>query len=87
MKIKFYHSALCPRCLMVGRTLRKLQNNYPDLEVEKIEITTSPLESFRQGVRMIPTLSAGNQRLTGIYLTQDTIRDFLKKLYHSQSLG
>ncbi len=86
MKITFYHSALCPRCLMVGRTLLKLQNDYPDLEIEKIEVTTSPLQSFRQGVRMIPTLSAVNLKLAGIYLTQDTIRNFLEKLYHSQPL-
>jgi len=77
MKITFYHSALCLRCLLVGRTLQKLQQEYPDLVVEKIEVTTHPVESLRNGVRIIPTLMADGQKLSGIILTPASVRDFV----------
>lgn len=81
MKITFYQSALCPRCLLVGRALQKLQEQHPDLVVEKIEVITRPVESLRQGIRIIPALTAGGRKLSGIILTPAAVREFIEKIY------
>jgi len=86
MKITFYHSVLCPRCLLVGRTLKRLQKEYPNLAVEKVEVTTRPAESLRNGVRIIPTLTAEGQRLSGIILTPAAVRQFVERIYQKRSL-
>ncbi len=64
---------------MVGRVLKKLQEEFPDLVVEKVEATTNPLASLRQGVKMIPTLIAEDKKLTGIILSEKKVRDFIIK--------
>jgi glutaredoxin len=79
MKITFYHSILCPRCLLVGRTLQKLQLEFPELAVEKIEVTARPAESLRNGIRMIPTLTAGDNKLSGLFLTPTAVRKFVEQ--------
>lgn len=81
MRIQFYRSALCPRCLLVSRQLAKLSREYVDLEVEEIEVTTSPLKSWQDGVRLIPALRAGDKHLSGIVLTPGEVRDFIAALY------
>ncbi|RJX31703.1 MAG: hypothetical protein C4531_07250 [Desulfurivibrio sp.] len=85
MKIVFYHSIVCPRCLLVGRTLRQLQCEFPDLAVEKVEVTVRPLESLRNGIRMIPALTCRDQRLFGLILTPAAIREFVEKAYQGQA--
>ncbi|MBI4793663.1 MAG: hypothetical protein HY789_13255 [Deltaproteobacteria bacterium] len=84
MKITFYHSVLCPRCLLVGLVLNKLREKYRDLDIARIEVTTSPVESLRQGVRIIPTLMAGGDKLSGIILTPAAVREFVEKAYRSR---
>ncbi|MEW6520616.1 MAG: hypothetical protein AB1461_14520 [Thermodesulfobacteriota bacterium] len=86
MKLVFYHSIVCPRCLLVGRMLKRLQQEYPDLLVEKVEVTSRPLESLRQGIRMIPTLAADERRLAGLFLTPAAVRHFVEKIYRKRSL-
>jgi len=84
MKITFYQSALCPRCLLVGWALQKLQEEYLDLVVEKIDVTARPVDSLRKGIRIIPTLTAEGQKLSGIILTPAAVREFVEKIYRGQ---
>jgi predicted DsbA family dithiol-disulfide isomerase len=86
MKIVFYHSVLCPRCLLVGRTLKRLQEEHPDLVVEKVEVTTHPAESLRQGIRIIPALTAEGRKLSGLILTPAAVREFVEKIYPGPAL-
>lgn len=84
MKIEFYRTFLCPRCLLVAKTLKKLQQEFPDIEVESIEIARN-LNRFRAAkIRTIPTLKAGDMTLTGILLTPAKIRRFLLHIAHSR---
>jgi hypothetical protein len=66
--------------MLVGRELTKLQQEFPELEIEKVDILTHPGRTFKDGVRMIPTLKAGDRVLTGIFLSPSEIRDFVKKV-------
>lgn len=81
MRIQFYRSSLCPRCLLVSRQLARLSREYGDLEVEEIEVITSPVKSWQEGVRLIPALRAGDKRLSGLVLTPAQVRDFITALY------
>jgi hypothetical protein len=80
MKIIFYKSSLCPRCALVGLALRKIIKAHPAaLELETVEVTTSPLRTWRDGIRMIPALRCGEQILAGFTLTKAAISAFLEK--------
>ncbi|EKD38654.1 MAG: hypothetical protein ACD_75C00655G0002, partial [uncultured bacterium] len=38
MKVEFYRTFLCPRCLLVARELKRLRREFPHLEIETIEV-------------------------------------------------
>lgn len=63
--------------MLVGRELTKLQKEFPELQIEKVDILTNPGRTFKDGVRMIPTLKAGDRTLTGIYLSSAQVREFV----------
>jgi len=63
--------------MLVGRELTKLQKEFPELQIEKVEILTSPGRTFKDGVRMIPTLKVGDRTLTGVYLSSAQVRGFV----------
>lgn len=78
--VTFYHSVICPRCQMAGLSLSRLLAEFPGVSVEKVELLTNLDRSRRDGVARIPTLLAGERRLTGFYLTKKHIRRFLESL-------
>lgn len=78
MKIEFYRTFLCPRCLLVARELKRLRQEFPHLEIETIEVTTNIERVRKAKIKTVPTLLAGEARLTGILLTPAKIRHFLR---------
>jgi predicted DsbA family dithiol-disulfide isomerase len=78
--VTFYHSMICPRCHMAGLSLSSLLDDFPDIELEKIEYLTNLGSAHKAGVRQIPTLMSGDQKLNGFYLTKSRIRRFLESL-------
>lgn len=77
MKVEFYRTLLCPRCLYVAHELKRLQREFPHLEIETIEVATNLGRTREAGVRTVPALKVGNATLTGILLTPGRIRRFL----------
>lgn len=75
--IVFYKSSLCPRCMLVRRELTRLRREYPELEVEEVDVVLNPLRAWRSGIRMIPALRAGGDLLAGIVLAPEEIRRFV----------
>lgn len=75
--IVFYKSSLCPRCMLVKRELTRLRQEYPELEVEEIDVVFSPLQAWCSGIRMIPALKAGDDILAGFLLRAKQIRQFV----------
>ncbi|MCB2184129.1 MAG: hypothetical protein KQH63_19060 [Desulfobulbaceae bacterium] len=69
--------------MFVGRALKKMQEEFTDLTVEEVEVTTNPLLTLRHGIKMIPTLVAGSKRLSGFILNKNEIRRFIRELYDS----
>lgn len=65
--------------MMVDRALTKILKDYPDIEVEKVDIMTSPARAWKEGIRMIPALKSGKEILSGILLSEEGIRRFVQK--------
>ncbi len=63
--------------MLVGRELTKLQKEFPKLQIEKVDILTNPGRTLRDGVKMIPTLKAGDRTLSGIFLSSAQLREFV----------
>ncbi len=80
MRIIFYKSKLCPRCFIAGKYLQALCSTTPGLLVEEVELLTSPLRTWQDGIRMVPALKIGDAVLSGIYLSQEAIVDFVTQM-------
>ena len=55
-------------------------DEFPDLELEKIEVLTNLAIARRVGVKRIPALVCGEKRLSGFLLSKGKIRAFLESL-------
>ncbi len=77
MHIIFYKSKLCPRCFLVKMELLAICQEHPHLRIEEIEILTSPLRAFKDGIKMVPALKIGDDILSGIYLSKKKILEFV----------
>lgn len=78
MKITLYKSALCPRCHFARKSLNELLADRDDIELEIIDILTSPARTLRDGVKLIPAIKAGDKKLSGVYLNKNDIAIFLE---------
>ncbi|MDA3786697.1 MAG: thioredoxin family protein [Deltaproteobacteria bacterium] len=79
-RVTLYHSILCPRCHLAGRALAELKEDFPALEIRRVEVTRQPRTALAAGVRMIPCIVAGTEKLRGFMLSKSEIRAFLNQL-------
>jgi hypothetical protein len=63
--------------MIVGRELTKLQKEFPQLHINKIDVLAHPKQAFKAGIKMIPTLRAGKETLSGFLLSSSQIREFV----------
>jgi len=63
--------------MMAGRALRKIQQEMNDFQIREVDILSHPLTAIKEGITMIPTLELDGKRLSGIFLNERQIRDFL----------
>ena len=79
MEIKLYKSALCPRCHMAARYLGEIKKENTGITVTEIDILSNPLQTWQDGVRLIPALKIGDRYLSGVYLTRQRIETFISE--------
>ena len=77
MHIILYRTKLCPRCFMARKYLLELTRNTPGVQIEERELLTSPGQTLREGIFMIPAIRVGDQTLSGVILSRKAIADFL----------
>jgi hypothetical protein len=63
--------------MMVGRVLTRLQQETDDFQIEEVDILAHPLVALKEGIKMIPTLQINKQKLSGVFLSEEQIREFL----------
>ncbi len=64
--------------MIVSRVLDQQAKEFPQLEIERIDILASPMRALKAGVRIIPTLMAGDRKLSGFLLSAEQIRKFIQ---------
>lgn len=62
MKIIYYKSRLCPKCIPTNRLVAHLRREHPEIEIEEIEVLTNLPRALSDRVLMLPTLIVGDQR-------------------------
>lgn len=65
---------------MAKKALDELLTDMDDVHLEEVEVLSSPLRAIKDGVKFIPTLQCGKERLSGILLSRDKIAAFIKKV-------
>ncbi len=62
-KIVYYKSLLCPRCIPTSKMLKAFRQRYPQVEIEEVEVIAHPSRAREAGVRQVPTIIVGGQRI------------------------
>ena len=62
-KIVYYKSLLCPRCIPTSKMLKAFRQRYPQVEIEEVEVIAHPSRAREAGVRQVPTIVVGSQRI------------------------
>ncbi len=76
MKVVYYKSIVCPKCIPTNRLIKRLKQTHPEIMVEEIEIITHMARARQDGVKHVPTILAGQQR----FYTPPTIEELLAAL-------
>ncbi len=80
MHIIFYKSKCCPRCFLAKQHLLAICSKKPHLQIEEVEVLTSPLRTWQEGIKMVPALKVGDAVLSGLYLSRKSITDFVMQM-------
>ncbi len=64
--------------MMVSRVLKKLNNELGNLDIQEVDVLRHPRTALQAGITMIPALQMGEQRISGLFLSEQKIRDFLQ---------
>ena len=79
MLISFYHISLCPRCANTRKHLQELLGpTYPQT-ITEINVLTQPAKAVKDKVRLVPALKIDNDLLSGVFLSRQSIKEFLEK--------
>jgi hypothetical protein len=64
--------------------LTDLQREFPELKIASVDILTNPGKALQQRIKMIPTLQAGEQRLSKFFLGPAAIRKFIEQALQAE---
>lgn len=82
MKLKYYKSIICPRCIPTSRFLKYIRKKYPNVEIEEIEVLKNMREARKEGIRSIPTIIIGKKRYIGMPPKDEFIKILASSNYH-----
>ncbi len=68
---------------MARKALDGLLKDRKDIEIEEVEIITSPLRALQDGIKIIPAFKYGDKKLSGILLSRSKIEQFLDRMEKS----
>ena len=76
MQIEYFKSIICPRCIPVSRELKKLEREFPELEIKPIEILKNMAYSKENKIQTIPSIKI-NDAVIGGLLSGKKVREFV----------
>lgn len=84
MRLTFYQSPLCPRCYMAGKNLEALQQEIPNIQIEKVDVVLNFSRTRQDGIALFPAIKVEDQTLSGIFLSKEKISEFLTQFIDSK---
>jgi hypothetical protein len=79
MPFTFYHSPFCPRCARAEKHLQNLLGKPLPDTIVFIDVVKHPIQTWQDGIRMIPAIKAGEDVISGITLSTNRIKTFLDR--------
>jgi len=77
MLVTLYKSAFCPRCYLAQKYILEIIAHDPKIQLKVVDVMTSPRQSLRSGIKMIPALTIDHHHLSALFLSKTTIADFI----------
>ncbi|HHB90989.1 MAG TPA: hypothetical protein ENK60_06735 [Anaerolineae bacterium] len=74
MKVVYYKSIVCPRCIPTNRLIKRLKHTHPEIQVEEVEILTNMRRARADGVKHVPTIIAGTRRFYHAPTLEELVR-------------
>ena len=65
---------------MASRALARILDDFPDIKIDKVEYLSNRALAREAGIKTIPSLVYGENKLSGLVLTKGKIRSFLESL-------
>ena len=65
---------------MTGLSLSRVLSDFPDVQLQKVDVLANKKRAREDGVRMIPALVSGDRKVSGIIMGPKKIRRFLESL-------
>jgi hypothetical protein len=65
---------------VAGLSLKQPLPDFPDIEVNNVELLANFRNLRKEGIHLIPALVSGDKKLSGMFLTKKQIRRFLESL-------
>lgn len=72
-RVVLYTAAGCPFCPIVERRLRELQARMA-FDLDQVDVTLRPELLIRKGIRAVPVVEVGEQRITGHATSRELAR-------------
>ncbi len=85
MQITLYRSFLCPRCYLAKKYLLEIVENKEAITITEVDIMKNPLKTWNDGIRLIPALKSGDNTLSGIFLNEKQIINFIEDCQKSDN--
>ena len=63
------------------------QKKYTNITLEQVEIITNPLRALKDGIKLIPALKYGEEKLSGIFLNKEKIATFFNEAGKLEDTG
>jgi len=77
MEVFFYKAPLCPRCFAAERHLKRVLSGM-DHELHVLDVFRHRKAARADGVTIAPTIRMEGRMLSGLWLTERQIRDFVE---------
>lgn len=84
MKIEIYKSAICPRCMFAMHCIKKIKEEYPNLEFKIYNLETDYSDFKEAGILMVPTIKINDNKKYWIIPTTSELKDFILKNLNGQ---
>lgn len=76
MQVEYFKSIVCPRCIPVSRELKKLEKEFPEIEIKHIEVLKNRAYSKENRIQTIPSIKIHDAVIGGL-LSGKKVREFV----------